>query len=255
GDFIIDIDTYEIEADYRKFINGIDFEDTERSFTVSINDIKSSDRLDASYYSPVARSAMEQIASSVPKGWKLEPVKNLTKDVSYPARFKRTYVDKNNGVTFLSGANVTRFTKVGVKYLSTKTKNLDSYLVKQGWTLVTRSGTSGVIVYADESFDNVAVSEHVIRIIPDEDKIDGGYLFTVLNSEIYKPIFASAITGSMVDEITPAFIKSIQIPVPINPDDETPKEIGRKVKNAERKRVESESLLLEAQKDLREILN
>ena len=255
GDFIIDIDTYEIEADYKKFLNGIDFEDTDRSFSVSISDIKKSDRLDASYYSPVARSAMEQIVSSVPNGWKLEPVKNLTKDVFYPARFKRTYVDKNNGIPFLSGANVTRFTKVGVKYLSAKTKNLDSYLVKKGWILVTRSGTSGVIVYADESFDNVAVSEHVIRIVPDEDKIDGGYIFTVLNSEIYKPIFASAITGSMVDEITPAFIQSIQIPVPESPDDDTHKEIGKKVKDAERKRVESNSLLEEAQKDLKQILN
>lgn len=255
GDFIIDIDTYEIEADYRKFLNGMDFEDTDRSFTVSINDIKKSDRLDASYYSPVARSAMEQIVSSVPKDWKLDTVKNITKDVFYPARFKRTYVDKRHGIPFLSGSNVTRFTKVGVKYLSTKTKNLDSYLVKKGWILVTRSGTSGVIVYADESFDNVAVSEHVIRIVPDESKIDGGYLFTVLNSEIYKPIFVSAITGSMVDEITPAFIQSIQIPVPENPKDDTHKQIGKKVKNAERKRVESNSLLDEAQHDLKQILN
>jgi hypothetical protein len=52
----------------------------------------------------------------------------------------------------------------------------------------------------------------------------------VLNSEIYEPIFASAITGSMVDEITSAPIQSIQIPVPKNPDDNTPKEIGRKIK-------------------------
>ncbi len=255
GDFIIDIDTYEIEADYKKFLNDAEFEDTERSFSVNISDIRKSDRLDASYYSPIARSAMEQIISSTPKGWKLEPARDLTKYVFYPARFKRTYVDKEHGIPFISGSNITRFTRVGVKYLSKKTKNLDSYLVKKGWILVTRSGTSGVIVYADESFDNVAVSEHVIRIVPDEDKIDGGYLFTVLNSEIYKPIFASAITGSMVDEITPAFIKSIQIPTPKDSNDNTPKEIGKKVKNAERKRVESTTLLAQAQTDLKQLLN
>jgi len=252
GDMITDIDTYEIAEDYKRFLNGLDFEDTGRSFTVNIKDIIKADRLDASYFSPVARTAMQRIISSVPHGWHLETVKNVTKRVFYPKRFKRIYVAKTHGVPFLSGANITRFTRVGVKYLSRKTKNIDEYLVKQGWILVTRSGTSGILVYADASFNDVAVSEHVIRIVPDESKIDGGYLFAVLNNPAYEPIFKSAITGSMVDEITPAFIESIQIPVP---NDRTIQEnIGKKVSEAETKRVESIQLFNAAQDQLNSIL-
>ena len=75
---------------------------------------------------------------------------------------------------------------------------------------MTRSGTSGILVYADSSFDAVGVSEHVIRIVPDNTKIDGKYLFAILSNPIYEPIFERSISGSMVDEITPDIIKELQ---------------------------------------------
>lgn len=252
-DMILDIDTSEIAVDYQKFIKGIDFEDSKRSFRVNVKDVKKADRIDASYFSPAAQTAMRDIISSVPRGWQLKTVEDVTIDVFYPGRFKRAYVDKKHGVPFLSGANITRFTRVGVKYLSKNTKNLKEYLVKQGWIFVTRSGTSGILVYADASFNDVAVSEHVIRIVPDETKIDGGYLFAVLNNPIYEPILTSAITGSMVDEITPDFIKKLRIPVP--DDRNIQKEIGKSVLEAEKKRVESMKMFADAQNKLNSLLN
>ena len=252
GEMILDIDTYDIATDFHRYVNGLDFQESERSFIVNVQEIRKADRMDASFFSPIARNALARIITSVRKGWQLKSVEDLTTSVFYPKRFKRAYVDEEHGVPFLSGANITRFTKVGVKYLSRKTKNLKEYLVKQGWIFATRSGTSGILVYADSSFNDVAVSEHVIRIVPDNTKIDGGYLFAVLSSPNYEPLFKSAITGSMVDEITPEFIKKLRIPVP---DDRGVQEnIGKKILEAEARRAESIRLFDEAGNELAALL-
>lgn len=252
GDMIVNIDCFEIAADYQKYVKTGHIDNTQRSFVVNIKDIKKADRLDASYFNPSAISARTSIVSSLPKGWQIKTVGGVTKDVFFPTRFKRSYVDKQHGIPFLSGANITKFTRVGVKYISKKTKNLEKYLVKEGWILVTRSGTSGIIVYADSSFNGVGVSEHVIRVVPDEKEIDGGYLFAVLSNPVYEPIFKSAISGSVVDEITPDFIKSLPIPVP--DDRKLQQEIGKLVQNAIKKRVESMNIFDEAQEKLNSLV-
>ena len=180
GVMIRNIDCLEISSDYHRFLANEDFHDTPRSFIVNIAEIIKADRLDASYFNPIAK-AKRYYYSALPSNWQLKTVRDVTEDVFFPTRFKQSYVDKQNGVPFLSGANITRFTKVGVKYLSKNTKNLPQYLAKPGWILVTRSGTSGIIVYADSSFNDIGVSEHVIRIVPDEKEIDSGFLFAILS--------------------------------------------------------------------------
>ena len=131
-------------------------------------------------------------------------------------------------------------------------KNLENYIVKKDWIFVTRSGTSGIIVYADESFDGLAVSEHVIRIIPDSKKIDGGYLYAVLSSPIFEPIFESAITGSVIDEITPNFIKGLEIPVP--DDFKEQKKIGNQIKDAAKNIALAKKSFITVEKTIDKIL-
>jgi len=57
--------------------------------------------------------------------------------------------------------------------------------------------------------EGVAVSEHVIRIIPDIDEVDPGYLFSFLASELVgKVLLAQGIYASVVTHITPDHIRS-----------------------------------------------
>jgi type I restriction enzyme M protein len=231
GQMILDIDADDIVEDFKKYTSGT-LTDTNRSFTVKYSEIKKADRIDASHFNPEATRAKMRIKSSLPKGWSLKTVGSVTKEVFYPGRFRRPYVDKEYGIPFISGANITRLQKVGMKYISNKMKKLSDYLVKKDWIFVTRSGTSGIVVYADESYDGVAVSEHVIRVVPDPEKIDAGYLYAILSSPIFEPIFESAITGSVVDEITPDFIKKMEIPIPN--DIKVQKKIGDLIREAEK---------------------
>ena len=117
---------------------------------------------------------------------------------------------------------------------------------------LTRSGTSGIVVYADASFDGLAVSEHVIRIIPDLKEIDGGYLYAILSNPIFEPIFESAITGSVVDEITPNFIKELEIPVPDDPKEQ--KKIGDKIREAQKNVASSKKSFITVEKIIDKIL-
>ena len=48
---------------------------------------------------------------------------------------------------------------------------------------------------------------------------------------MFEPIFKSGITGSVIDEITPEFIKKLRIPVPN--DLKTQKRIGKPILDAE----------------------
>jgi len=61
--------------------------------------------------------------------------------------------------------------------------------------------------------DNTAVSEHVIRVVPDTTRIDPGYLCVLLDSEIGSTLLRPGIHGSVVDEITPEYIRSLKIPL------------------------------------------
>ena len=59
-----------------------------------------------------------------------------------------------------------------------------------------------------------AVSEHVIRIVPNPDKIETEYLLAVLQSEYVQKLIAKGIYGSVIDEINPAHLGEIDIPIP-----------------------------------------
>ena len=229
GQMTINVDAYDIAKDYEKFLAG-SLEDTSRSFVVARSQVRQKDRLDATAFNPKARKARSLLKEHLPEGWSMMKVKQLAKDVFYPGRFTRSYVEEEYGVPFIAGSNITRIKKVGVKYISTQTKNLEHYLVKEGWILVTRSGTSGIVTLADKSLDGLAVSEHVIRIVPDESKVDPNYLFAMLSNPVLTPILESGITGSLIDEITPEFLGDLKIPVP--DDLEVQKKIGQHVFDA-----------------------
>ena len=250
GQMMINVDAYDIEKDYEKFLAG-SLEDTNRSFAVTRSQIRQKDRFDATAFNPEARKARASL-KRLPAGASIMQVKHLATDIFYPGRFTRAYVEKEYGIPFISGSNITRIKKVGVKYISTQTRNLERYIVKEGWILVTRSGTSGVVTLADKSMDGLAVSEHVIRIVPDKRKVDPGYLFAILNNPTLTPILQSGVTGSVVDEITPEFLGDLEIPVP--DDTWVQKKIGRHVLNAIRHISKAGDLFNDAESELNSYL-
>jgi len=58
------------------------------------------------------------------------------------------------------------------------------------------------------------MSEHVIRIVPDTEKIAPEYLLAFLRSKYGKEQLARGIFGSVIDEITPEYLGDILVYVP-----------------------------------------
>jgi len=58
------------------------------------------------------------------------------------------------------------------------------------------------------------MSEHVIRIIPDENKIDPYYLLTFLKTQYCQDLLSKGVYGSVIDSITPDFIGEIDVHIP-----------------------------------------
>ena len=64
------------------------------------------------------------------------------------------------------------------------------------------------------AWEGFAVSEHVIRIIPDKNKLAPEYLYAFLKTSYAQNMMARGVYGSVIDEITPEYIGNLDIPIP-----------------------------------------
>jgi type I restriction enzyme, S subunit len=199
-------------------------------------------RLDGHFHNPFAREAIRKILDCPsPK----KTVREVTHDVVMGSRFKRNYVDAAYGTPFLSGRSIVQIRPSDIKYLSnSQTKNLNEMIVKRGWILVSCSGTVGRTCFVWQNFEDYAASQHILRVIPDEEEVDPGYLYAFMSSEYgYEQIIRFR-HGSVIDEITDEQLKKVILPLP-SPAQQ--REIGDKVRLAYEKRAEALLLEEEAQ--------
>jgi type I restriction enzyme M protein len=173
--------------------------------------------------------------------------------VFFPGRFKRSYVERyEQAVPFLGGTNITQMIDHTDKWLRHDDPKLKQLAVKEGWILITRSGTTGVVSSVPAHWDGFAVSDHVIRIIPNE-KIDPYYLLAFLKTPQCQAVLAQGVFGSVIDEITPETIENILVPLP--KDKKLYKSIAMRISEAEKARSKYFSCFYEAIGDLTIELN
>lgn len=212
-------------------------------------------RCNALYHKPLpARvGVMLGISARGEEGWRTARVREVVKKIFYPGRFRRGYIDYRDGaVPFLGGSNITELIATTCKWLSPDDPKLEELKVRAGWLLVTRSGSTGIVSSVPPSWDGSAMSEHVIRIIPDPKKLDPHYLLAFLRTNHAQEIIKRGVFGSVIDEITPEFIGDIEIPIPQSR--KAVAAIADKVRQAEGSRENSIQLHLDAVKELNELV-
>jgi type I restriction enzyme M protein len=246
-------DMPKIATSYEKYLNQESFSSKEPSiFSIKLSDILNQPRhrIDAWFHDPNKNEVVKKI-------WDLDGAMNgqievktigqlirEPSDVFYPGRHKRNYCRPGpDAVPFLSGTNVLQVRPFDVKWQPLAYKPIQRHLIEKGWILVTRSGSTGRVLYVGDNIagfsvsDGVAVTEHVIRIIPDPDEVDPGYLFSFLSSEsVGKVLLAQGIYASVVRHITPEHIRAIPVPLPPR---EIQEAIGNKVREAEKMRSQA----------------
>lgn len=86
------------------------------------------------------------------------------------------------------------------------------FTLGSGWTLITRSGTIGRMAYARPDMDGMACSEHVLRVVPNAERIPSGYLYAFLSSRYGVPLVVSGTYGAIIQHIEPEHIAGLPVP-------------------------------------------
>ncbi|MFD7131362.1 restriction endonuclease subunit S [Streptomyces sp. NPDC059894] len=85
--------------------------------------------------------------------------------------------------------------------------------LKPGMTLISRSGfNAGRRSYARPDMDGFWSSEHVMKVVPDQSKIQPGYLYAFLASRFGEVLVRGGIYGSAVKHIAPDHVGEIPVP-------------------------------------------
>ena len=169
-------------------------------------------RLEAGAYSPQSRfvaQVYEHNSESV-------DVLGTVARVFVPGRFKRIYGE--TGTTYLDSKPIFKVNPELPKFLTPAT-NIDfaAYGVQRGWLLMACSGQvygiNGQAILANESHEGKVITQHIMRIIPDPDRIRPGYLQTVLSHPtLGQPLVISRAFGTSVPELAPEDIERLPIP-------------------------------------------
>lgn len=185
-------------------------QDKTEPFSVKSSNLKL--RFDASYHDPI----VDKIQGIIKKcKYSSKRIGDNIGDVFIPGRFKRIYVEKDYGIPFLSGTQIVQMKPYDLKYISTKvTKNIENWVVRTGWVLVTCSGTIGRVALVPKEWDKWAISQHVLRIIPNTEEINNGFLVAFLQSEYGHLQVVSKIYGCVVDELAEDDLKDVLVPLP-----------------------------------------
>jgi type I restriction enzyme S subunit len=208
-------------------------------------------RLEAAAFGIEGRNAVEALKNSKLSLITLFGAEGLCKKTNEVVRFKRIYVDSNNGVPFLSSSDVISMRPEISNYLSRKlTKGLDELLVRKWDVLISRSGTVGNVGLAGTTHAGKALSEHAIRLRADTPE-QAGYVSCFLRSRYGRPQLVGASYGSVVVHIEPSHLKRVLIP---NLHPVLMTEIGAKMRDACQLRDDANHLLDEAEAVLHERL-
>lgn len=198
-------------------------------------------RMDASYHlgdGPISKVKLKK------SPFKMTTLEAASDDIFKGNIFKRCYVNSpEKGYPFLSPSDMMKADINGGKYVSKKYTDTANLLLKKGWILVSRSGTLGNVVYTNDEFEGMVGSDDLIRILPNNKNVLGGYLYAYLASKYGYALLTQSSYGGVVKHIEPHHIK--ELPIPIFPD-EKQREIHNLILEASELRVEANRLLNEA---------
>ena len=195
-------------------------------------------RLDATTYGVGGLEARDRITGG---RFQYAPLGKIAELFSGP-RFARTYVhDPSRGTKFLSSSDILLADLQGINYLSNAaTPFLPQITIREGWTLISCSGTVGNTAYTRPEMDGLAASQHVMRAVPKDGATAPGYLFAFLTSSRGQALIKQRTYGSIIQHIEPHHIADMPVPLA---DDDFQRRIHDLVAGAAAARTEAARLL------------
>ena len=173
-------------------------------------------RLDAAHYRPAKPETRRLLEQS---GYDLPTLKSLCKEIFNLPRFRRVYAtNPGDGWPYMTPGQLVMFRCYGKERFVSKVrapKNSQKHFVKDGWILVTCSGTVGRAILATKPFEQFFFTHDLIRIVP-KPGVRAGYLAAYLSSRLGQTLLQDQYGGT-IDHIEPSHIEPL--PVPLLPED------------------------------------
>lgn len=170
-------------------------------------------RLDAGSYDPHMLATFKELAAQCER---MVPLGTLAK-VSYGQRFERVFTDDpQQGVRYFNPTDLLSLMAFGTpsadRYLSPATNtNIDNLVVRQGWLLLTCSGSVSRVFYVGRRMDGWAATHDIVRIVPHENGLIG-YLYAWLATPEAKIHIAGRQHGGVVQHITAEQVAESLVP-------------------------------------------
>lgn len=203
-------------------------------------------RLDCNPYMSGALEARDTLKRLAARKDKL---RDVTLGMFDSGRESRNWVDDPRfGVRYMGSSAITLADLSSLPLISNKqVARNPKLLIREGWSLITRSGTIGRMAYVRREMAGLACSEDVLRVVPDPEHIPPGYLYAFLSSRYGVPLVVSGTYGAIIQHIEPEHIADLPVP---RFDAQTEAAIAEKVDAAARARSEAVELLQEARNRL-----
>ncbi|MEW5786588.1 MAG: restriction endonuclease subunit S [Pseudomonadota bacterium] len=168
-------------------------------------------RLDCNPYMSGALEARDTLKRLAARKDKL---RDVTLGMFDSGRESRNWVDDPRfGVRYMGSSAITLADLSSLPLISNKqVARNPKLLIKEGWSLITRSGTIGRMAYVRREMAGLACSEDVLRVVPDPERIAPGYLYAFLSSRYGVPLVVSGTYGAIIQHIEPVHISDLPVP-------------------------------------------
>lgn len=171
-------------------------------------------RLDCGPYMSGALEARELLRKLPVRKDHLQDLTGGITGIVNAGRITRLWVDDDeHGYPFLSSSDMLQADLNSISHIAKSVARQNSQLlIKDGWTLITRSGTIGRMAYSRADMNGMACTEDVLRVIPDENVVKSGYLYAYLSTKFGVPIVISGTYGSIITHLEPSHIADLPVP-------------------------------------------
>jgi type I restriction enzyme S subunit len=163
---------------------------------------------------PYMSGALEAKALLDVCGYRLQALSQVTARIFGIPVFPRIDVEgAREGLPLLGNTDILAADLSHVRRVSKRTLALSpNCLVREGMILLTSFGTPGYLAWARGDMEGAVGSNNFMRIVPDESKLPGGYLYAFLCTKFGVPLLLQRTSGSVVRYLLPQHIADLPVP-------------------------------------------
>jgi type I restriction enzyme, S subunit len=170
-------------------------------------------RLDGFYHNPLSEQIVQ---AQIRRAKKVQSLDDLTTRIWWPGRFKRIFGD--NGTPYMSAEDLFDINPIISKRIYPGlVSNREDYFLQPEWLVLVRSGQvyglNGSVRLVGSRLTEFFVSEDLIRVAPQADLIQPGYLLCALSHpQLGRPLVIRNAYGTSIPHLEPPDVGTIPVP-------------------------------------------